>query len=450
MHRLYQSLFTGVMIITIFISIPGINIQFNPLVADMLSASQQDRWLDWIKALSGDIPIHTEAGESRIMTRSSMVMFENDGGISAFDYLLDELTQLGFKQGDDLQIHTYAFPYDERHSDRNWKNIILTFPGKDPALQEERVLLVAHLDSTSDQEQTLAPGADDNASGAAGLLEAAAVLRHYNFKRTIHLIWFSGEEQSRLGSQYFIKDFENWLPEVIGVINLDMFAFDKDGDRCFEIHTGQMAQSQQIGHWFAEVIQSYQLNLSFDLIDDDHAYQLSDHSPFWEQGVPAIFVLENFFYHADKTCGNADRNFNYHRTSDTITYINAETGFSILQAAFATIAHMAVPLDQCFSQPPIVSSIPIFDTLCLTWAAVDGAETYQIWRRNDGLRYFMGETQNAFWVLSEGRDENSTTYEVIARSSAGCQSQASSVLINNLLNQSNMSLPTASKYHAPD
>jgi hypothetical protein len=62
----------------------------------------------------------------------------------------------------------------------------------------------------------------------------------------------------------------------------------------------------------------------------------------------------------------------------------------------------------------------------------------------------MGETQNAFWVLSEGRDENSTTYEVIARSSAGCQSQASSVLINNLLNQSNMSLPTASKYHAPD
>jgi hypothetical protein len=450
MHRLFRSLLLGVLIIVNIKPSLFIDCQYNPLVAEMLTESQQNRWLDWIKALSGETTIHTQAGETRILTRSSMVMFEADGLPSAFNYIKDELIDLGFKQGDDFQAHTYAFPYGERHPSRNWKNLILTFPGKDPILQKELILLIAHLDSTSDQEQTFAPGADDNASGAAGLLESAAVFRHYNFDRTIHLIWFSGEEQSLLGSQYFVKDFITWLPETIGVVNLDMFAFDGDGDRCFEIHAGQMPQSQLIGNWVAEVIKTYQLNLTYDLIDDERAYKFSDHNPFWELGIPAIMISENFFYHADKTCGNTDRNFNYHRTSDTFSYINPETGFSILQAALGTIAHMATPLEKCFSWPPTVSIIPIFENLYLVWDALDGAATYQIWAHDDGQRHYLGETQETHWFLHKGRDDKNTTYEIVARSASGCQSSAGLLPSNTQLINSSMPLPKSSKHYEPD
>ena len=176
---------------------------------------------------------------------------------------------MGFAAGEEISIHTYAFPYGDRYPERNWKNLILTLPGSDPELSKERVLLVAHLDSTSDQEHTLAPGADDNASGAAGLLEAASVLRHFKFKRTLHLVWFSGEEQSRRGSSILWKITRNGCPNIEGVINLDMFAFDWDDDRCFEVHAGTLPGSVQMGHCLMQVIEIYDLDLTFDFIDDE-------------------------------------------------------------------------------------------------------------------------------------------------------------------------------------
>ncbi len=185
--------------------------EYDPLVAEILSSGDQDRWVGWIAALSGAAPIPCDSGDTIIRTRSSYVMFEPDQTPSAFTYLQEELSTLGFTEREDFTIHTYAYPYGDRYPERNWKNLILTFSGEDPRLRNERVLLVTHLDSTSGQERELSPGADDNASGAAGLLEAAARLRHYQFNRTIHLIWFSGEEQSRVGNEYFVRDYKEWL-----------------------------------------------------------------------------------------------------------------------------------------------------------------------------------------------------------------------------------------------
>ncbi len=367
--------------ISLVLSPAGFTCEYDPWVAEILSAGDQDRWVGWIAALSGAAPIPSDSGDSIIRTRSSYVMFEPDQTPSAFTYLQEELAALGFTEGEDFTIHTYAYPYGERYPERNWKNLILTFAGEDPHLRDERILMVAHLDSTSGQEKVLAPGADDNASGAAGLLEAAARLRHYRFDRTIHLIWFSGEEQSRFGSNYFVHDYKDWLPEIVGVINLDMFAFDWDNDRCFEVHAGVLPGSQQIGTCMADVIDQYDLDLRFDFIDDDTAYMLSDHYPFWEAGVPAVMVFENFFYQEGETCGNVDRNTQYHTTADMLSYINQDTGYAILQAAIATLAHLAGPQGSCFSSTLTVEVHQDFKQVTFDWSALDSAVTYQIWMK---------------------------------------------------------------------
>jgi leucyl aminopeptidase len=317
---------------------------YNPQVAEMLSEANPHRWMGWIRALSGADPIQTADGLKKIMTRSSLVMFEPDEKPSAFDYLIEELHRLGFVEGQDFQIHNYGFPYGDRYPQRNWKNIILSFQGDDPKLKDEHVLFVAHMDSTSDNEYLIAPGADDNASGTAGLLEAASILQHYRFRRTIDLIWFSGEEKSRIGSTSFVEDYADWLPNIVGVVNMDMFAFDGDGDGCFEVHAGTLPGSQEIGNLIGLVIEAYDLGLTYDFLDDENAYPFSDHDPFWRNGVPGVLMMENSFYHPDETCGKSDRNYNYHRTSDTMSYINSDTGFSILQAGIAAVAHLAQPL----------------------------------------------------------------------------------------------------------
>jgi len=346
MNRVLSHLVLGLFLITnLHIPLNSHNV-YDVIVADILAETQMNRWVNWIAALSGEIPVETALGSGKIQTRSSFVLFEPDQNPNAFMFLQDELKDLGFTEGQDYEIHTYDFPYSARHADRNWKNLILTFPGSDPDLKDERVLLVAHLDSTSEKETTLAPGADDNASGSAGLLEAAAVFRQFAFERTLHLIWFSGEEWSRVGSEHFVEDYSSWLPETIAVVNLDMFAYDRDQDRCFEIHAGTMTGSQEIGNLFASTIKTYHLNLTFDFIDDETAYTFSDHKPFWDKGVPAVMVYENGFYQEGKTCGKSDPNYRYHTIGDTLPYINQETGFSILRAAIATVAQLAVPIER--------------------------------------------------------------------------------------------------------
>ena len=393
----------------------------DPRVAALLSEMRQNRWVNWIGYLSGEWEVKTDSGEGRIQTRSSFVMFEPDQVPSAFQYIQEELEELGYEAEEDFTVHTYDFPYAERHRERNWKNLILSIPGSDPDLAGERGLLVAQLDSTSGQERTLAPGADDNGSGSAGLLEAAAILRHHQFKRTINLIWFSGEEQSRRGSEHFVEDYQEWLPEIVGVINLDMFAFDWDEDRCFEVHAGTLPGSHRIGRCLMQVIDAYKLNLSFDFIDDDTAYTLSDHYPFWLAEVPGVMVFENGFYQEGKTCGVADRNYAYHSTADTLTYINRETGFSILQASLAALAHMAEPLGACISEPLKIDQQGSSDFMILNWKAVPGAVKYQVWRKNETGWQLSGETNAKRWMIPLAIFNSRQFYRVVAVGESFCQ-----------------------------
>jgi hypothetical protein len=393
-----------------------------PQVQALLDEMSQARWVNWIGDLSGEREIHTDTGKGRILTRSSFVMFEPDIIPSAFQYLQAELEEMGFTLGDDFIIHTYDFPYEDRHPERNWKNLVLTFPGSNPKLAKERVLLAAHLDSTSGQELTLAPGADDNASGAAGLLEAAAVLRHFQFKRTLHLIWFSGEEQSRNGSEYFVEDYEGWLPEIVGVINLDMFAFDWDEDRCFEVHAGTLPGSHQIGECLMQVIKAYSLDLSFDYIDDDSAYTFSDHNAFWLEGVPAVMVFENGFYQPGLTCGKADRNYAYHTTADRLVYINQETGFSILQASLAAAAHMADPLGACFSEGIEMDSRRVLGKTLLSWDPLPEAAKYLVWGVRKSRWQLVGETVAPRWLIHAPEKSGGGPYRIFAVTEGRCQS----------------------------
>ncbi len=429
MNGVYRILSIGWVMIQLLISpflSPPASEQ-DPIISNILSESSQTRWLDWIAALSGEVPIQTAEGEERILSRSSFVLFEPNYSPSAFDYLEQELIALGFREGIDYEIHTYDFPYSERYAERNWMNMVLTFQGSDPLLKDEKVLMVAHLDSTSDQETTLAPGADDNASGSAGLMEAAAIFRYYNFKRTIHLVWFSGEEQSRQGSEHFVTDYAEWIPDIKAVINLDMFAFDWDNDRCFEIHTGVLPGSQEIAETFKEIIDLYNLDLRFDLIDDESAYMLSDHKPFWDQGVASVFIFENGFYQPEGVCGVSERNTTYHSTADTLTYINPETGFSILQAAIGTASFIAMPESACFSESLSVQGFSILEDYYLSWEPLEGAVSYQIWRFDEQNWNLLDQTEDISWQIPGTSTEISTLFRIIALPDGGCQSNPNQI-----------------------
>src|SRR5207302_3610087 len=111
-------------------------------------------------------------------------------------------------------------------------NVVGILPGSDPKLKDEAIVIGAHYDhlgrggegSLAPREGEIHHGADDNASGVAGLLELARMLSTQNPKprRTIVFIAFSGEEEGLIGSSYYINHPVVPLQNTVAMINMDM------------------------------------------------------------------------------------------------------------------------------------------------------------------------------------------------------------------------------------
>ncbi|MFC2099825.1 M28 family peptidase [Candidatus Bipolaricaulota bacterium] len=132
----------------------------------------------------------------------------------AADYISASLQSLGY------EIEPHLF----REGDREFRNIIATCPGtRHP---EERVMVIAHYDTMSST-----PGADDNASGVAVLLELARVMEPLQFERTVQFIAVNLEENERVGDPGFLGSRalaarakeEGW--KIEGVVVLESVAY---------------------------------------------------------------------------------------------------------------------------------------------------------------------------------------------------------------------------------
>ena len=109
-----------------------------------------------------------------------------------------------------------------------WKNVVAMIPGS--VHPEEVVILCAHLDSKSEKRLAYAPGADDNASGCAAVLEAIRILSEHTFEKSIKFVFFSREENGWEGSAAYVQTIDNYRGKIEAVLNLDMIAYGDDSE----------------------------------------------------------------------------------------------------------------------------------------------------------------------------------------------------------------------------
>jgi leucyl aminopeptidase len=347
----------------------------------MLATFSSGDWLAQVRALSGADPVTLPGGVYTITTRYTPRLFDGSPQARAYAYVLYQLEQMGYPASAIEQDAWSA-------SGISAMNLALTIPGQITPTQV--VALTAHLDSLSPPatRDSLAPGAEDNASGSAALLVAAQALRTYQLERTLKLIWFTGEEQGMLGSNAYTSDHD--LSGYQGVVNMDMFGYDSDNDRCIELHVGALPASSTVGQCFLEGVTAYGLNLDSDFITSG-ATGASDHAPFWNRGVGAILVLENAFTNSSALgcAGRLDHNPNYHTVNDTVLnsfppYNGSQpngVGADIARAGLAAAVGMAGNRGKCFNETLLVY---LHDTngpdWRLTWNALPGAASYRVYR----------------------------------------------------------------------
>ena len=192
-------------------------------------------------------------------------------------------------------------------------NIVASLPGTDPALAREVVVVGAHYDalgrtgqgSLDDAHPTaLHPGADDNASGTAAVLELArAFAAAGGTPRTLVFALFSGEEMGLLGSGAYVRQPPLPLERTVAMVNLDMIGRLQD-DRLYVsgIASGQGLES---------VVAAAAAELGLHVELGRSPYAPSDQISFYDHGVPVLF------FH---TGAHED----YHRPTDTWDRINAD------------------------------------------------------------------------------------------------------------------------------
>ena len=170
-------------------------------------------------------------------------------------------------------------------------------------------MICGHLDSTSPQAGTLAPGAEDNGSGAVGVLEAAKLLAGVRTDATIYFVCFTAEEQGLIGSEHLagIADQQNW--DLRGVLNMDMIGYDRAGApdlwiEGFQANAGSVALMDAL-----ESVANAYTDMSVYRYPQDGWG--SDHEPFNAHGFPAILAID---YDWDNySC--------YHQTCDVVANI---------------------------------------------------------------------------------------------------------------------------------
>ena len=260
----------------------------------------------------------------------------------AAEYIENHLSGLGY----DMSEHCFA------DSGREFRNVIATRTGL--LHPEQRVLVLAHFDTVADT-----PGADDNASGVALLLELAEILQPYQFERTIHLIGVNLEENriegdsesGTRGSRALAGHVRKLGWEIEGVVVLESVAFASDTvlqtypagvaipvpNRANFIAVVGNETSLDLVQGFARAIEKYRIDLPHvcmalpgngETLPDSRR---SDHAPFWDQGYKAVMITDTTNF----------RSPHYHRPGDTLETLDLDFAAKVCCASGGLLVEMA-------------------------------------------------------------------------------------------------------------
>jgi aminopeptidase YwaD len=274
-------------------------------------------------------------GEEDLLTRFGSVSGPEDVGIvfaQVKNAVADSWMQSAGKTLKDLQDHidattqpaSFAFAESRRvllrvdiettHATVN--NVLAWLPGQ----SDEYIIIGAHYDHLGrgnfdslapSQIGQIHPGADDNASGTAGVLELARLLapERGQLKRSILFMNFAGEELGLLGSAEWVKEPTRPLAKAVAMLNMDMIGRIKDD----KIYIGGVGT----GSTFKPILEQAEKDVPFKVEYSAGGYSSSDHTSFVTKKIPVLFFFSGL--HSD-----------YHKPSDTWDKINAPSAARLL------------------------------------------------------------------------------------------------------------------------
>ncbi len=256
----------------------------------------------------------------------------SDSADAAARWIRDQFLSYGIA---DVSFHNWSSTYSD--------NVVAVIPGvHDP---DKIVVLGGHYDSTTPTSGN-APGADDDASGTACVLEVARILSNYQHDYTLTFVAFSGEEQGLLGSEAYASRARANGDDIIGMIQVDMIGYLQGGD-ALDLDIISNSSSAWIRSLVIEVGGLYVPGFSI-VSGSLPGGASSDHASFWANGYDAILFFED----------SGDYSPYIHTTNDIVgvSYNSPLLAEQSVKSATALVATMAKAPRVIIAHTPLLNT----------------------------------------------------------------------------------------------
>lgn len=296
-----------------------------------------------IKAVLDEISVEIMEKHIRNLEGIRHPVYAPEALEAAGEYIWNALESFGYQ----MSLHHFNEDGEE------YSNILGLHPGiKQP---EKKVIVIAHYDTVA-----ISPGADDNASGVAAMLECARVLKKCRFEKSVLFVGVNLEEQKVDGEEgspflrgstalaHHAKE-NSW--EIDGVINFETIAYA--GEDIVQIVPENFPlKISEVGNFIAiianensadmvqgyiEAIKTYQIPLPYEsmLVPGNGEVmpdtRRSDHAAFWDQGYSGIMLTNTANF----------RTPHYHQASDTLDTLNLPFATEVTRAGCGLVFKMA-------------------------------------------------------------------------------------------------------------
>ncbi len=256
----------------------------DPQIAGLLTAVSQQQLMGYVQTLQS-------FGTRNVFSVTDDPTF---GIGAARQWVMDEFDRVGNGR---LQITTQQFPLFYNGFSTTPINIVATLPGRNN--NNEAIVIMAHYDNRAPDAtdgETLAPGANDNGSGVALLLESARLLSAYEWNQTIIFLAAAAEEEGTVGARHFVQTAFLDNMNVIAAINYDAVGGRSGIPQYARLFAPNLRESPsgELARLYEFVGGLYLPTFPVQVIDAlDREGRWGDHREFVNAGMPGIRIIES-------------------------------------------------------------------------------------------------------------------------------------------------------------
>jgi hypothetical protein len=290
------------------------------------------------------------------------------------NWLINKFESFGYE---DITVH--FFSHNSQQLDAG--NVVVVKKGTE--FPDEYIMVTSHYDHSS-WDYPSGPGADDNASGTAGVLECARILENVKTKRSIMFVPFNAEEYWMVGSMPFAQKCATENMNIIAHFSMDMIGWFPPDNPNTIMASGYSYISKSLFDYYHQTANKYVPHIPTICLSDGDSYG-GDHMPFNIYEYPSLYIGDIEYHHLHPC---------YHKPCDTIGPNGGVNRLDLAKAFVQATLAATVELANANLPPQNLSACSGIDKITVSWDKSSATNSYKVFKNSK----LINETSDNFYI----------------------------------------------------